>query len=155
MSEEEMLKNIRKQIENTIKANECGLSNNDFKEDIEALELLHDRYLKEKEKNKELEETLKQTQDSWYEDTKKIELNNECEIALNNRIFDLEAQLQQEKEKNEESEKELGRKIKALDIAMSNPDYISKDKIIKFLSKYDKVTFIAKVDLQELLKERN
>lgn len=55
MSEEEMLKNIRKQIENTIKANECGLSNNDFKEDIEALELLHDRYLKEKEKNKKLE----------------------------------------------------------------------------------------------------
>ena len=59
MSEDEMLKNIRKQVENTRKANECGLSNNDFKEDIEALELLHDRYLKEKEKNKELEEQLR------------------------------------------------------------------------------------------------
>lgn len=56
-------------------------------------------------------------------------------------------------EKNKELEKELGRKIKALDIAMSNPDYISKDKIIKFLNKYDKASFIAKVDLQELLKE--
>ena len=41
-------------------------------------------------------EELKQTQDScyedtdsWYEDTNKIELNNEWEIALNNRILDL------------------------------------------------------------------
>ena len=30
-------------------------------------------YEKEKEKNKELEKTLKQTQNSWYEDTKVIE----------------------------------------------------------------------------------
>ena len=33
--------------------------------------------------------------------------------------------------------------------------YVKKDKIIKFLNKYDKATFIAKVDLQELLEERN
>ena len=36
---------------------------------------------------------------------------------------------QQEKEKNEILQKELDNKIKALDRAMSNPDYISKDKI--------------------------
>lgn len=61
----------------------------------------------EKEKNKELDATLKQTQDSWYEDTKKIELNNECEIALNNRIIDLENELNKEKEKNKKQEKQI------------------------------------------------
>lgn len=34
---------------------------------------LRNDYNKEKEKNKELEDTLKCTQNSWYEDTKKIE----------------------------------------------------------------------------------
>ena len=65
-----------------------------------AIQGLLDLYQKEKEKNKDIEATLKQTQDSWYEDTKKIELNNECEIALNNRIIDLENELNKEKEKN-------------------------------------------------------
>lgn len=55
-----MIENIKKQIENTIKANECGLSNNDFKEDLEALELLHDRYLKEKETSHYLQSELDQ-----------------------------------------------------------------------------------------------
>lgn len=45
----------------------------------------------------ELKETLKCTQNSWYEDTQKIEemkkqidLDNECEIALNSKVMDLE-----------------------------------------------------------------
>ena len=38
-----------------------------------AIQCLLDLYNKEKEKNKELEDTLKQTQDSWYKDTKIIE----------------------------------------------------------------------------------
>ena len=36
---------------------------------------------------------------------------------------------QQEKEKNGILQKELDKKIEALDKAMNNPDYISKDKI--------------------------
>lgn len=72
--------------------------------ELNAIGELLDLYQKEKEKNKELEATLKQTQDSWYEDTKKIELNNECEIALNNRIIDLENELNKEKEKNKKIE---------------------------------------------------
>lgn len=52
---------------------------------------------KQSKEIEELKETLKCTQNSWYEDTQKIEemkkqidLDNECEIALNNRIMDLE-----------------------------------------------------------------
>lgn len=57
--------------------------------------------------NEELKETLKCTQNSWYEDTQKIEemkkqidLDNECEIALNSKVMDLEKEI-------EELEKEL------------------------------------------------
>ena len=52
---------------------------------------------KQSKEIEELKETLKCTQNSWYEDTQKIEemkkqidLDNECEIALNNKIIDLE-----------------------------------------------------------------
>ena len=38
MSEEEILDKLRKMLYHTQKANECGLSNNDFKEDIKTLE---------------------------------------------------------------------------------------------------------------------
>lgn len=55
------------------------------------------QFKRQQKEIEELKETLKCTQNSWYEDTQKIEemkkqidLNNECEIALNNRIMDLE-----------------------------------------------------------------
>lgn len=37
MNKEELLDKLRKMLFTTQQANECGLSNNDFKEDIEAL----------------------------------------------------------------------------------------------------------------------
>ena len=98
-------------------------------------ENLKEELNKEKEKNKELEATLKQTQDSWYEDTKIIEeykkelnLNNECEIALNNRIV--------MNEEEDKWKKKIKGKIKELDKAYEDskdndgvspyyyPDYI-------------------------------
>ena len=55
----------------------------------------------------ELKETLKCTQNSWFEDTQKIEemkkqldLDNECEIALNSKIMDLEKEIEELKENN-------------------------------------------------------
>lgn len=54
MKEEEILDKLRKMLFNTQKANECGLSNNDFKEDIEVLSGILYLYNKEKEKNKEV-----------------------------------------------------------------------------------------------------
>lgn len=60
------------------------------------------------EHNKELEATLKQTQDSWFEDTQKLE---------------------QEKEKNKKLYEQ-----NQLDIA--NADIVEKDKIIKLMTKY-------------------
>lgn len=66
----------------------------DIQQAIERVLSDYKRVLKEIE---ELKETLKCTQNSWYEDTQKIEemkkqidLDYECEIALNNRIMDLE-----------------------------------------------------------------
>lgn len=54
-------------------------------EDFEAIQGLLDLYNKEKEKNKELEDTLKQTQNSWYKDTKVIEKQSK-EIEELNRL---------------------------------------------------------------------
>lgn len=58
LSEEEILNKLRKMLYYTQKANECGLSNNDFKEHIEALEGILDLYNKEKEKNKMLNDAF-------------------------------------------------------------------------------------------------
>lgn len=52
-----------------------------------------------------------------------------------------------EKEKNKSIESQRLRDM----CYKTDGNYISKDKIIKLLNKYDKASFIAKVDLQELL----
>ena len=74
----------------------------------------------------ELKETLKCTQNSWFEDTQKIEemkkqldLDNECEIALNNKIMDLEKEI--------EELKKYAEGYKLLSYSLDN--FISKDKI--------------------------
>ena len=59
---------------------------------------LLDLYNKEKEKNKECEVTLKQTQKSWYEDSKDIEEYRIIHDTLTNKILDLENELKIEKE---------------------------------------------------------
>ena len=66
LSEEEILDKLRKMLYHTQKANECGLSNNDFKEDIEALEGILDLYNKEIEKNKELKKQMGKDLDVVY-----------------------------------------------------------------------------------------
>ena len=59
---------------------------------------LLDLYKKEKEKNKDCEVTLKQTQKSWYEDSKDIEEYSIIHDSLTNKILDLENELKIEKE---------------------------------------------------------
>lgn len=110
LSEEEIkvIENLSlKAITSSIEAPDypnCIVMKKDLQTLLNLIEKQQKELEQEKEKNKELEATLKQTQDSWYEDTKKIELNNECEIALNNRIIDLENELNKEKEKNKKIE---------------------------------------------------
>lgn len=55
-----------------------------------------------------------------------------------------------EKEKNGILQKELDSKIDALDMAMNNPDYISKDKIKEKIKELD--TMIEKINRGELQK---
>lgn len=40
LSEEQAIEKLKKIREDTIKANECGLSNNDFKEEIEVYDVI-------------------------------------------------------------------------------------------------------------------
>ena len=65
LSEEEILDKLRKMLYHTQKANECGLSNNDFKEDIETLEGILDLYQKEKEKNKNKDKILQNIREEF------------------------------------------------------------------------------------------
>ena len=89
----DLLKNIDKQKCVML---ECPVVKNNIERQLKIIEL--NRIIRKQSKEiEELKETLKCTQNSWYEDTQKIEemkkqidLDNECEIALNNRIMDLE-----------------------------------------------------------------
>ena len=87
------------------------------------------RVLKE---NEELKETLKCTQNSWYEDTikieemkKQIDLDNECEIALNSKVMDLEKEIEELKTINQMQKY----RIEVID----ERELISKDKIKEIL----------------------
>ena len=56
LSEEEAIEKLKKIKEDTIEANECGLSNNDFKEEIEV----YDKVLNLIKKQREQLETIKE-----------------------------------------------------------------------------------------------
>ena len=57
MTKEQIIVGLNKMLDNTIKANECGLSNNDFKDDIELLKTVLSML---KEKDKKIEYYKKQ-----------------------------------------------------------------------------------------------
>lgn len=96
--------------------------------------------------------------------------NDECLITtdydfksieiLLNLIETQQKEIEELKEKNGVLQNELNKKIEALDKAMNNPDYISKDKIkakIEDLEKQDKESrtshnYLIIPVLQELLK---
>ncbi len=105
---------------------EYNFKNATRKKDKEAIETLLTAYEKEKEKNKELEDTLKQTQNSWFEDTQKIEelkKNKGYHLGFIDggiaKKYEMEDKI---KAKIEEIEKELE------DIELKN---INKDEISK------------------------
>ena len=87
---------------------------------------------KQSKEIEELKETLKCTQNSWYEDTQKIEemkkqidLDNECEIALNSKVMDLEKEIEELKTINQMQKY----RIEVID----ERELISKDKIKEIL----------------------
>ena len=53
MTNEQIIKGLTKMLDDTIEANECGLSNNDFKDDIELLKSALS-LIKEQEEREEL-----------------------------------------------------------------------------------------------------
>lgn len=96
---------------------------------------------KQSKEIEELKETLKCTQNSWYEDTQKIEemkkqidLDNECEIALNSKVMDLEKEIEELKKYKE------GYKL----LSYSLDNYTSKDKIKAKIEELDEEIKVKK-----------
>ena len=54
LSEEQAIENLKKIREDTIKANKCGLSNNDFKEEIEIYDIVLNTMTKLQKENKDI-----------------------------------------------------------------------------------------------------
>lgn len=128
------------------------------------------------EHNKELEATLKQTQDSWFEDTQKLEQEKEKNNNLikqlqeqNTEIQDISRQLRQEKEKTpesvrkqfetyqnricelEEKNKELEEKLKIATAMLTKGTYPEKNKGDNDFNKQ----FIAVDKIKEKIEETN
>ena len=58
LSEEQAIEKLKKIREDTIKANECGLSNNDFKEEIEVYDTVLNRITKLQKENEEKDKQI-------------------------------------------------------------------------------------------------
>ena len=79
LSEEQAIEKLKKIKEDTIKANECGLSNNDFKEEIEVYDTILNLITKLKKEN----EHWKNGFERELEDNRK----NTCELLKQDLII--------------------------------------------------------------------
>ena len=85
LSEEQAIENLKKIREDTIKANECGLSNNDFKEEIEVYDTVLNLITKLQKEN----EILKRAFDKQTADMS----NNLLELQQKDKQIDLMAEV--------------------------------------------------------------
>lgn len=112
-----------------------------------VIDIVYNLVQKQSKEIEELKETLKCTQNSWYEDTQKIEemkkqidLDNECEIALNSKVMDLEKEIEELKTINQMQkyrievidERELISKDKTKEILGIEED-INNEKLLSLL----------------------
>ena len=58
LSEEQAIEKLKKIREDTVKANECGLSNNDFKEEIEVYDTVLNLITKSQKENEEKDKQI-------------------------------------------------------------------------------------------------
>ncbi len=97
------------------------------------------------EKVKQLEKEIEELK------IKNIELTDSYNKAIketneeNRQCMLLAVENQDLKEKIDDLKEDLSKKVKALDIAMSNPDYICKDKIREIINKSFPDTAIQKI----------
>ncbi|MBQ2349660.1 MAG: hypothetical protein II393_00045 [Cytophagales bacterium] len=173
--DDECLDEYTKQLESQLK------EYNEIKETFRKYCVMHNDTLydgccKMQDEIEELKETLKCTQNSWFEDTQKIEemkkqidLDNECEIALNNKIMDLEKEIEELKDNNKQKYYHVV-KSKELEEEINNA---WENKIKAKIQEYKKPVKFKEIDeygeiiegtmvyqdkievLQELLEERN
>ncbi len=94
-SMEETVKNIEKMIKSYKEADKCGLSNNDFKNEIKALEHILQDYKRVLKEN----ELLRKDRESWKKYCEEIE---EERIEMSNKNCKLEFEVEKLQKENEE-----------------------------------------------------
>ncbi len=102
IKEEEIIEKIRKMLFQTMEANECGLSNNDFKEDIQALSGMLGIYENQKEKlklkeNKNIPENMKGViNDNLHIDVSNFILSVQYNIInIQIKLYELEKEIKE------------------------------------------------------------
>lgn len=90
MTNEEIIKGLTKMLNNTIEANECGLSNNDFKYDIELLQSVLSLI---KEQEEEIERLKTDNGNVWQlnANMSKRHLEDICKLKQKEKQIDLMA----------------------------------------------------------------
>ena len=123
---------------------------------IESAKIVLNLIEKKSKEIEELKETLKCTQNSWYEDTikieemkKQIDLDNECEIALNSKVMDLEKEIEELKKPKYVINCETN------EITKLTNDFVSKDKIKEILGIEEKIDNEKLLSLLQTIVDEN
>ena len=118
LSEKKAIEKLKKIREDTIKANECGLSNNDFKEEIEVYNTNLNLITKLQKKNEHQTEKI---------NNQKVELAilNEKQKDMNKLINDVKSYEGQFKRQ----EKEIREKNKQIDLMAGYINYLSDELV--------------------------
>ena len=82
--EKQAIEKLKKIIEDTIKANECGLSNNDFKEEIEVYDTVLNLITKLQKENEEKDKQIDLMVEKIYKRISAKELDKYCNKQKNN-----------------------------------------------------------------------
>ena len=119
LSEEQAIEKLKKIKEDTIKANECGLSNNDFKEEIEVYDTILNLITKKKEEIKKM--NIKndiEILEKFVEETKNFENENgwhgyyDIELkAVREAIQNILAERKQDKKRIQELENRIDKLV--------------------------------------------
>ena len=94
LSEEQAIEKLKKIREDTIRANECGLSNNDFKEEIEVydvvLNLITKQQKENEEKDKQINNAINEVENirQYFSEDLQPEFIRVLEILKNKKVID-------------------------------------------------------------------
>ena len=132
---EETIKIIEKMIKSYKEADECGLSNNDFKNEIKALEHILSEYKKVLKENEYMHNELDKQQTTINKYAKENELAKQS-LIKNLNIADERNNLLVENQKLKQENEELKKRIPSFENGTYLGDY---DGLVKFQNELDKL----------------